>query len=290
MSKPTTAPQTPDEAELAAWLGAHADLLDRYRALPQSEPPARLDAAILAGARHAARHRRSPSWWIPLASAASLVAAAGIGWRVYLADPSRPGTAPAASAPARQVLEVDLYPHSERERALETAVNPPAAAAAPAIPAVPAMSAFSDKSASASADAKAADAVEARAETASSERARRPAELAEPFTQSDHASLGKAPEQRATPGAADRRNLPAAASTPSLAEPKRQAKAETETDAAGRSNVAVPAEPATAATAIAAIEALLARGQIVAARRAIRDFRIRYPDHPLPAEWRRYER
>lgn len=285
MSKPTTTPQTPDDAELAAWLGAHADLLDRYRALPQSEPPARLDAAILAGARHAARHRRQPSWWIPLASAASLVAAAGIGWRVYLADPSRPGTAPAASAPARQVLEVDLYPHSERERALETTVNPPADAAAPA---VPAMTAFSDKSASASADAKAADAVEARAETASSERARRPAELAEPFTQSDHASLGKAPEQRAATGIVDRRNLPAAASTPSLAEPKRQAKAETE--AAGRSNAAVPAEPATAATAIAAIETLLAQGEIIEARRAIRAFRSRYPDHPLPAEWRRYER
>lgn len=296
MSKPYTPSPSADDAELAAWQSAHADLLDRYRALPQSEPPARLDAAILAGARHATRHRRRPAWWIPLASAASLVAAAGIGWRVYLAESTRPGSATDASAPARQVLEVDLYPPSERQRALETAVNPPAAEEAPAAPAglaapaAPAKAAVSDPSVSATVDANAVDAIELRAEAASSESARRPASLAEPFTQSDHASLGRVPEQRAAPGTADRRDVPATAASPIPAEPKRQTQGKVEAEAAGRFNAAAPPESTAAATAIAEIQTLLARGEIVAARRAIRLFRSRYPDHPLPAEWRRYER
>lgn len=288
MNKSRTPPPTPDDAELSAWFSAHAALLDLYRALPLSEPPARLDAAILAGARHAARHQsRRPSWWLLLASAASLVAAAGIGWRVYLAESGPLPSAPAPSAPAHEVFEVDLYPASEREQALETAIHPPAPAEAQA--AAPKAVTAPVKASPAAADlAKANTADEPRRDRAApSELARRPAALAEPFTSSDHASLGRAPEQRAASGLSDRLASPAAVSQPGKSEAKQLRTNQAET---APSTAAPTVNPTTAAEELAAIEVLLADGEIVAARRAIRAFRSRYPDHPLPAAWRRYER
>ncbi|HET7563102.1 MAG TPA: hypothetical protein VFJ87_12060, partial [Rhodanobacteraceae bacterium] len=104
---------TPEERELAAL----------YHRLPQDEPPAALDAAILAQARQAARrdrthdHRGGQRWALGIGSAAALVMAAGLGWHVYslnrepasLTPPAAATEQAKASAPA--VDRIAAAPH-----------------------------------------------------------------------------------------------------------------------------------------------------------------------------------
>lgn len=92
----------------------------RYRALPHEEPPASLDAAILAAARRAAAPRRSPARWaVPVSVAAVLALAVGITQHALREQPgievspaggeysapayeSAPPAAPPASAPEKR--------------------------------------------------------------------------------------------------------------------------------------------------------------------------------------------
>jgi hypothetical protein len=58
---------------------------DLYRRLPRYEPPRRLDRAVLGEAARAVRSRKPPRrqrWIVGLGSAAGLVLAAGIAWRI----------------------------------------------------------------------------------------------------------------------------------------------------------------------------------------------------------------
>jgi Meckel syndrome type 1 protein len=99
--------RSPEERELAAL----------YRNLPQASPDARLDAAILDAATRAVAPaaRRRPRWPIALGTAATLVLAAGLAWRMRDEPTRAPPTAPApvieardpapASAPAAAVAE-----------------------------------------------------------------------------------------------------------------------------------------------------------------------------------------
>ena len=104
-----------DEFDQREWQGVH----DAYSRLPKREPSAALDAAILAAARQAvAKPSPRPRWLLPLGSAAALIVAVGIGWRLreHAEEPwsdvaSRapaPAVAPAPpSAPAKELADND---------------------------------------------------------------------------------------------------------------------------------------------------------------------------------------
>jgi len=100
----------------------HDDKLSRrYRELSREEPPASLDAAILAAARMAVQPRTRSRWMGPVAVAAVLVLGLGIALRMQVEQPGIESSAPAASTSA----EYPVAPPAE---------EPPAAAerAAPA--------------------------------------------------------------------------------------------------------------------------------------------------------------
>jgi hypothetical protein len=123
-------PMRPSDDELEALLSEDSELIRRYRALPDSEPGKHLDAAILGRAANAVRKPSlRPRWLIPVASAASVVAAAGIGWRVHQMQQQEDARVP-APAGRYEVLEIDLQA-GDRERALDMAKMPPQPAAKP---------------------------------------------------------------------------------------------------------------------------------------------------------------
>ena len=315
MTKPTPPSSPADQAELAAMLAAHEGLLDRYRALPKREPPARLDAAILMSARRAVGQRARPRWWIPLASAASLVVAAGIGWRVHLAgsnvaDPipeeiPEAGEAqeimlyespvasppPAARPAAEKSLDVVSEAKPKRERAPESTVDSPTPAAEAGNKATPADKAVNaDLNLGKATDAIAPPPAPDAADAANPSPAGRPPAAPPPaaaFTDDEPAGLdapAKLEPLPEPPKETQLKSLPAAPRAeeepPPAAAPSAAAGATTRQNSDAEDQ---------AASAIAAIEALLAQGRIDEARGAIRAFRSRYPDHSLPAEWRRYE-
>lgn len=98
-------------------------LAQQWRATPGGTPPAEMDAAVLAGARAAARSRRRlATWWAPLALAATVIAAFALVLHVQqeaavgngggeTAAPFAAGQAPAAP------------PAPERARALAPAAD-----------------------------------------------------------------------------------------------------------------------------------------------------------------------
>lgn len=71
----------PDEQQLDEYLRGESELSGTYRELPDSEPPAHLDAAIRAEAARAARPRplqRWTRWTLPLAATATVLLAANL--------------------------------------------------------------------------------------------------------------------------------------------------------------------------------------------------------------------
>lgn len=125
MNTPMPSHEDARDDDLEALLAADSELLKRYRALPQGEPGKHLDTAILGRARNAVRRPTARQrWLIPVASAASVVAAAGIGWRVQLALQQEQAAATSASSAHYEVMEVDLQ-SADRRRALDSAVMPP---------------------------------------------------------------------------------------------------------------------------------------------------------------------
>jgi hypothetical protein len=72
----------------------------RYRELPREEPPAALDASILAAARNAVRPRARNRWLGPVSIAAVLVLGIGVSLRMQLEQPDVETAAPAASGSA----------------------------------------------------------------------------------------------------------------------------------------------------------------------------------------------
>ena len=121
-----------DEHDLERLLGDdHGEFGALYRRLARSEPPRRLDRAVLGEAARAVRGRapRGQRWLVGLGSAAGIVLAAGIAWRVGQEAAMQP---PVPSAPAPASVEiVPVQPIVERGRA-------PAGAAAQAEMAAPA--------------------------------------------------------------------------------------------------------------------------------------------------------
>jgi hypothetical protein len=145
------------EREFEAFLaGEESELARLYRRLPQSEPDAKLDAAVLSLARAAVepqrvnalrhanvRHRR-PLWLVGLSSAAGLVLAAGIAWQMR--NGFNDSAAPTLRQSASARTERDVIPISAIVPPAEPAAAPPPssvlapgpASTAAAVPAPPA--------------------------------------------------------------------------------------------------------------------------------------------------------
>ena len=79
------------------------DVRAAYRGLPQAEPPARIDAAVLAAARAQVAPKRSGRWHVPVSLAAVLVLSVTVTLRVAEEEPAtEKGAATSqAEAPAR---------------------------------------------------------------------------------------------------------------------------------------------------------------------------------------------
>lgn len=118
-----------NEREFEAFLaGEESELARLYRRLPQSEPDAKLDAAVLGLARaavepqrvnalrHANQRHRRPWWLVGLSSAAGLVLAAGVAWQLRQGMPQSPVDAlrPSASSsqPDRDVVPIAVLPEA----------------------------------------------------------------------------------------------------------------------------------------------------------------------------------
>jgi hypothetical protein len=102
---------------------------DLYRRLPRYEPPRRLDRAVLneaARAVHSGRPPRRQRWVVGIGSAAGLVLAAGIAWRIGHEPIGQNETMSPAAAP--RVVPVQPITESARVRHDESAQR----AAAPA--------------------------------------------------------------------------------------------------------------------------------------------------------------
>lgn len=302
-------PLLPGDEELERLLAEDSELIRRYRALPQSEPGKHLDAAILGRASNAVRRNSVRArWLVPVASAASIVAAAGIGWKV-LSTQQQEQQAAALPESKYEVLEIDLQ-GGDRQRSLDTASMPPQAAA----PAKPNESA---------AAAKSSESV-AKSRPSLSEIIQGPARdsgivVDEPHTRTDHAVPGRAPEQRQpisdpygtgfAGNAAPRAMTPAAPPAPAAdaeseqslgrleSSGRREQRAKRASDEGLlRDRLSEQADGAddlplyAPADWIELIRDLISARRQQDARSEIARFRAAYPSYRLPPDLRRYDR
>jgi len=93
-----------------------------YRKLPRYEPPRRLDRTVLGEAARSVRSGKPPRrqrWLVGVGSAAGLVLAAGIAWRIGH-DPMNEGAMPPESAPTVvPVQPIDGSAHAKREQSAQ---------------------------------------------------------------------------------------------------------------------------------------------------------------------------
>jgi len=117
----------------------HDDKLKRaYRGLGNEEPPAALDAAILARARERVVPRRRPSWMVPVSIAAVLVLGIGVSLRMKLEQPGIETSVPApAAVPERPAPATPPAPATTAPAASEVARDSAAPVAAPELKRVP---------------------------------------------------------------------------------------------------------------------------------------------------------
>jgi hypothetical protein len=146
-----------NEREFEAFLaGEESGLARLYRRLPQSEPDAKLDAAVLAMARaavepqrmnalrHAKDRHRRPLWLVGLSGAAGVVLAAGLAWQMRGAFnetlPSSTGSASPAARANREVIPISAIvpPPEPAPEDVAAAAPPPAQAVVPMAPPAPA--------------------------------------------------------------------------------------------------------------------------------------------------------
>jgi hypothetical protein len=244
--------------------------LAAYRRLPRTEPSAALDAAIRARARAAVATRSRPRWPVLFATAATLVLAAGLGWRTWREGAEQPAplappeAAVEAAAPAEVVAEsaaaakpaatpadnasADAVPLQDAlTRAKEAAAAPPAQPVTEAIELrgqreserpepspSPAPQAFSGTATDAARDVPAAPAPPPPASPAAAAPAPQPAANAAPISIHGQSSLGQLKKAEAAATEADARQSVT------------DAEAATRADASVAGVEAAPAAPATA--------------------------------------------
>lgn len=131
--------------ELDAFLaGEDTEIARIYRRLPQPEPDARIDTAVLAMARgavepqrraairHAHGHHRLPAWMIGIGSAAGIVFAAGLAWQLHGTFTARPAEMMRPTRESDEVISVTILPPREPKPASAPAAPEPLAKSAPA--------------------------------------------------------------------------------------------------------------------------------------------------------------
>ena len=107
-----------------------------YRDLAREEPPASLDAAILARARDRVVVRRKPSWMVPVSIAAVLVLGIGVSLRMQMEEPGietsmpAPSSVPETHSPAPAAQPATALPEA-KEPAQDAATSTVPAAAPP---------------------------------------------------------------------------------------------------------------------------------------------------------------
>jgi hypothetical protein len=294
-------PMIPQD-DIEALLAEDSELLKRYRALPLSEPGKHLDAAILGRASNAVRRPAARQrWLIPIASAASVVAAAGIGWRVHLAQQEEQAAGGLAPAAKYDVMEIDLQSGDQR-RALDTAVMPP-------------------QQQRERAEAAGNAAPQAKSQPTLSEIISGPARdngviIDEPHTRTDHAEPGRAPEQRQSlprlSDDSDARSTNQAPAAAAAAAPRTESDSESpklealgitgsrtkrvdaeegESDGFGYERRRVGEDELLApADWIDHIRNLVSARRTQQAREQVERFRAAYPSYRLPPDLRRFER
>lgn len=151
MSDPKKSAEENFEREFDAFLREeNSRMAELYRKLPHPEPDAALDARVRDAARRALREEaaatptrapsRKPRWLPTLGIAATLVIAAGIGWRLVPHDsPARVATTAADVA----------APATTPAHSVESTANPASASAADSSPASPSAPEFAKQSVSA---------------------------------------------------------------------------------------------------------------------------------------------
>jgi len=262
-SRTTPSGDSPEEREIASRVASG------YAALDREEPPAALDAAILAAAHRAvgARPQTAGSatpwrWQRPLAWAAVVVMTASIGLMVFedypqrISDPqssfpSADDVVPAVPSPAAPARERSGTLPAERigERASEDS----ASAAPPELPQVRA-----DKQVQRERESRIAD---------------RPFSLAKPGDIAGATRHERSATETSQPDQAKRSNEAAQDASEVVPSPAQGA--------------ASPAPRADPHQKLAMIEALIREGKREAARRALADLRQEFPEFPVPDDIRR---
>lgn len=264
----------PGEDELAAL----------YRKLPRKEPGPALDAAVLRAAAQAvktaepAATKRRPRWPIALSSAAVLVLAAGLGWRMRDMPASTPPVTPGAVSVQASAPAVEAAPAADQAQRAAPAPPPPTEPMHPAAPklqqanvpmAKPAASAMARVMQPQAKQAPALAAKRAVTDQATPVAANEPSTFAQQRTE---ATAGNQPlEEKAAPTAPAPRLMAAPTIAPAPPAPP----ADTARDAHD-----------TPAQELDKIRLLFATQRRDEARQRLADFHRDHPDYPLPDDLR----
>jgi hypothetical protein len=270
----------------------------RYREVSREEPPAHLDAAILAASRRAVGTgpgARKPGWMVPASIAAVLVLGIGVSLRMQLEQPGIETSAPAASAEYPVPAAADSAPATP---VAEPNLRAPAPAPAPATPAAPPARAEPEAKRRAQAEARRETQADAKPDAPAASRAIAPPVQQAPAGASAESALRKDAAPPESPGAAapsSATTSAAAAPSPSIgAAPQAARRAKIEGYAADATQERAP-RPALGATAnpdpvleLERIAKLRENAHHAEADRALEAFRRRHPDYRIPeAVWDR---
>jgi len=277
----------------------HDDKLHRaYRALGNEEPPAALDAAILARARERVVPRRRPSWMVPVSIAAVLVLGIGVSLRMQLEQPGIETSVPApAAVPDRPAPPAPAAPAPTAPASSEAARDSAASVTVPELKRVPQkkVDAFRQKErfdearpqsnvAPAQAPLEAAQSREEK--PASADAISAPSSKAQTNT-----SVAVEPPPAAASPPAPAAGAPSLRLAPQSMQAPSRAKREAEPDAAPgardlrKSLVTPEADPVRELERIAQLRA---EGRHAEADRALEEFRRLRPDYRIPeAVWER---
>lgn len=289
-------------------LPGEAELKASYARLPQSEPSPALDAAIRQAAAQALREnasptRRRPRWPIALGTAATLVLAAGLAWRMREApSPSTAAPSPAAiAADSQRVREAAAQDEAtgqmadaERSSAMKATTSTPAGVAVPKslplrhVPRAPTTPAPA-------ASKRAATALEAHHTATALPAIDRNTPIAANATDALEAPEPPAPpappapprlQEMATPSAPQAVGATQPAAAP-LAAPAPPADRPVAKSAPGTITASqLFSMDAAARKELDAIRALYAKGERTAAHRRLQAFHREHPDWPLPDDLR----
>jgi hypothetical protein len=120
-----TTPHAPDDERLPG----EDELSSLYRKLPTIEPPAALDAAVRRAAAEAVRPpvaiRRRARWPVALSSAAALVIAAGLAWRMGQMPSKQDELREAAAQHEAQTVTAQEPPPKTEHEPVATPSSPP---------------------------------------------------------------------------------------------------------------------------------------------------------------------